>query len=205
MGSVVTRSISVSLGVLLSHSITPLFAVICSSELLDITSRSCVRFVCLSGAYPRRGYGQVSSVVSRSISVSLGVLLSHSRTSLSAQWYVQVSYLISLLARVFAVCGCQVSKVLSTICCLFVLVLYVHYCRVVCSTNLFVRSYSLTFKFTCLLSYSLWLVNPFKFKCHVLRHSFPNGFYFCQSVAYVRCLPYEIYSRPPTPYFVTVY
>ena len=45
-------------------------------------------------------------------------------------------YLISLLACVFAVCGCQVSKVLSTMCCLFVLVLYVHYCRVVCSTNL---------------------------------------------------------------------
>ena len=46
-------------------------------------------------------------------------------------------YLISLFACVFAVCGCQVSKVLSTMCCLFVLVLYVHYCRVVCSTNLY--------------------------------------------------------------------
>ena len=107
----------------------------------------------------------MGSVVSRSISVSLGVLLSHSITPLSSQWYVQVSYLISLLARVFAFVW--VSSLRSLV---HNLLPFCSVCLLLpCSLLLpicVLRSYCPTFKFTCHLSYSLRLVNPFKFKCH---------------------------------------
>ena len=90
-------------------------------------------------------------------------------------------------------------------CCLFVLVLYVHYCRVVCSTNL--CSPVLFSYFQIHVSFVVVFVIGQSVQVQVsrLKAFVPNGLYFCQSVAYVRCLPYEIYSRPPTPYFVTVY
>ena len=102
----------------------------------------------------------------------------------------------------FAVCRCQVSKVLSTMCCLFVLVLYVHYCRVVCSTNLY--SLVLFFYFQIHVSFVVFLCDwsirssSSGTSCGIRS---PTVFTFARALlTFAACLTKFIMSRDQTRY-----